>query len=82
MMKVSTLKIVKVIIWGANMLIRTTTTHLGDCFLGNILKIFSKNTLQKNLLKFLKFSLYYFVKVCVKISPKIYVIFKKIQVHL
>jgi len=41
------------IIWGVDMLIETTIAHLGDCFLGNILKIFSKN-----ILKLLKYSLY------------------------
>jgi hypothetical protein len=47
MMKVSTLKIVRIIIWGPDMLIKTTTAHLGDCFLGNILKIFSKKVFKK-----------------------------------
>jgi hypothetical protein len=51
---------------GANGLIGTIGAPLGDCFLGNILnKIFPRK------FKSLKFSLYYFVKVCVKNLPKI-----------
>jgi len=62
---------------GANGLIGTTCTPLGDYFWGNVLKIFSK----KNLLKAFKNSMYYFVNVCVKNLPK-NVIFKVFQVHL
>jgi hypothetical protein len=51
-------------------LIRAIGAPIGDCILRIIFKIFSKKKLKKNLLKFLKISLYYFIKVCVKSLPK------------
>jgi hypothetical protein len=69
---------------GANMLIGATSVLLGDCFWGIFLDYFRKK-FSKNISKYFKISLYYFVKVCVKTLPKIcqkYVIFKVFQVHL
>ncbi len=52
---------------GANGLVGAIDAPLGDCFLGNILEIFS-NCFSK---EFLKLFLYDFAKVCVKILLKV-----------
>jgi hypothetical protein len=48
MMKVSILKFVRVIIWGADMLVEAITPHLGDCFWGICLKYFRKKISKKS----------------------------------
>jgi len=65
---------------GANGLIGTTGTPSGDSFLGNILGIFLVKVFKFKK-KSLKFSLYYFVKGCVKKIPKICHL-KIFEVHL